>query len=354
MLENQSSHSQEENQAGKQGKVPITEYAIEKLDLCKNIPSDWQENFLEEHLVVTCNKCEGEFTTEVDTTSQNCPICDNNIESVAHSRKLIKPGSLLPFKINNETAKKRYTSWLKGLWLAPNSLKRKAKLEMPISAVYIPYWTYDAETVTNYKGQRGKYYYTTSRHTRTNSDGKRETYTKRHQHTRWHPASGKIANSFDDVLVLASSSLPRDIANKLEPWDLENLVPYQDEYLLGVKAQSYQYDLKEGFKWAKMKIKEELRTKIEEDMGGDTQRIAYINTEYSNIYFKHLLLPVWLSSYRYKDKIYRFLINARTGEVQGERPYSKVKMVLLQILGGVCVIGGVIVFELVREKLGFR
>ncbi|MBU2709849.1 hypothetical protein [Zooshikella harenae] len=223
---------------------------------------------------------------------------------------------------------------------------------MPIAAVYIPYWTYDAETVTNYKGQRGKYYYTTSRHTRTNSDGKRETYTKRHQHTRWHPASGKIANSFDDVLVLASNSLPRKIADELEPWDLENLVPYQEEYLLGVKAQSYQYDLKEGFKWAKMKIKEELRTKIEEDMGGDTQRIVYINTEYSNIYFKHLLLPIWLSSYRYKDKVYRFLINARTGEVQGERPYSKVKIVLLQILGGVCVTGGFIVFEHFKRKFG--
>ncbi|MBU2704507.1 hypothetical protein KCM76_00840 [Zooshikella marina] len=354
MLENQSSHRQEEIQLGKQGKVSITEYAIEKLDLCKNVPSDWQENFLEERLVVTCDKCESEFTTEVDATSQNCPFCDNNIESVAHSRRLIKPGSLLTFKINNETATKRYKAWLKGLWLAPNSLKRKAKLEMPIEAVYIPYWTYDAETVTNYKGQRGSNYYTSSTHTRINSEGKQETYTKRCQRTRWRSASGKIANSFDDVLVLASNSLPRDIANELEPWDLENLVPYQDKYLLGVKAQSYQLDLKQGFIWAKMKIKEELRTKIKKDIGGDTQRIAYINTEYSNIYFKHLLLPIWLSSYRYKDKIYRFLINARTGEVQGERPYSKVKIALLQILGTMCFMGGVIVFEHFRDKYGLR
>jgi hypothetical protein len=58
-----------------------------------------------------------------------------------------------------------------------------------------------------------------------------------------------------------------------------------------------------------------------------------MNTEYDNITFKHLLLPVFVSAYKYKDKLYQFLVNGRTGEVQGQRPYSWIKITLAVILG---------------------
>ena len=48
--------------------------------------------------------------------------------------------------------------------------------------------------------------------------------------------------------------------------------------------------------------------------------------------FKHTLLPVWISAYRYHDRTFRFLVNARTGEVQGERPYSWIKITLFVML----------------------
>ena len=72
---------------------------------------------------------------------------------------------------------------------------------------------------------------------------------------------------------------------------------------------------------------------IRSDIGGDEQRIHSAATRYSNITFKHILLPVWMSAYRYRDKIYRIVINARTGEVQGERPYSAWKIAGMVLLG---------------------
>ena len=45
-----------------------------------------------------------------------------------------------------------------------------------------------------------------------------------------------------------------------------------------------------------------------------------------------MLLPLWICSYRYKRKIYRFLVNARTGEVQGQRPWSWVKITLTALV----------------------
>ncbi|HRA24683.1 MAG TPA: hypothetical protein PLK52_14030, partial [Usitatibacteraceae bacterium] len=58
------------------------------------------------------------------------------------------------------------------------------------------------------------------------------------------------------------------------------------------------------------------------DIGGDQQRIHSVSTRYSGVKFKHVLLPVWISAYRYRDKAYRFLINGQTGEVSGESPKS--------------------------------
>jgi hypothetical protein len=72
--------------------------------------------------------------------------------------------------------------------------------------------------------------------------------------------------------------------------------------------------------------------------------ILHMDVSYSDITFKHILLPVWISAYRFKDKVYRFLVNARTGEVQGERPWSWIKITLAAVVALMVV--GVIIFFL--------
>ncbi|HEX5228339.1 MAG TPA: hypothetical protein VFW44_11540, partial [Bryobacteraceae bacterium] len=72
-----------------------------------------------------------------------------------------------------------------------------------------------------------------------------------------------------------------------------------------------------------------IREDVRRHIGGDEQRIASIQTEYSAVSFLHLLLPVWIGAYRFQAKVYQVLVNAQTGEVQGERPYSPVKIALL-------------------------
>jgi hypothetical protein len=51
-----------------------------------------------------------------------------------------------------------------------------------------------------------------------------------------------------------------------------------------------------------------------------------INAGDAAVTFLHLLLPVWMGAYRFQAKVYQVLVNAQTGEVQGERPYSSVKI----------------------------
>jgi hypothetical protein len=162
-------------------------------------------------------------------------------------------------------------------------------------------------------------------------DGKRVTERYQDTETRWRPASGRVARDFDDMLVVGSESLPRDLAEQLEPWDLGNLVPYRDEYLSGFLAERYQIDVQKGWLRAQERMEVVIRGDVRRDIGGDHQRIHSLDTRHGSITFKHVLLPLWICSYRYKEKIYRFLVNARTGEVQGQRPWSWVKITLTAI-----------------------
>ena len=326
--------------------IPKSEEDIVELDFHAHLLSVQDKEVTEEKLYIKCTSCGAESTSEKDITSQNCPFCDTEIVTTAKSKKRLKPRSLLPFKIRKKVAKESYKNWLKGLWFAPNELKQKAKLDVAVKGVYVPHWTYDADTLSYYTGQRGIYYYVTETRTRTNSDGKQETYTTQVRKTRWYPAAGTVTDDFDDVLIVASKSLPEKYTKELEPWDLNNLVPYKDDYLSGFKAESYQVNLEQGFELAKDVMDETIRMTIRRHIGGDEQRIFSVKTQHNNISFKHILLPVWLSAYRYKEKIYRFLVNARTGEVQGERPWSWVKITLASLAVITLIGGGIYLFHL--------
>ena len=102
---------------------------------------------------------------------------------------------------------------------------------------------------------------------------------------------------------------------------------YDDRFLSGFRCEAYSVDVKSGLDQAKAVMRSEIDRQVRRDIGGDEQRILSLNSRYEGVTFKHILLPVWISSYRYNQKVYRFLVNGQTGEVQGERPYSIFKIV---------------------------
>ena len=290
---------------------------------------------------VKCRSCGAETTFDEHVTADACAFCGTPLVVEKASTRLIKPQALLAFKIDRPEAKERFAKWLRGLWFAPNDLKQYARRDGRLQGVYIPHWTYDADTTTRYTGRRGEYYYVTETYTAT-ENGKPVTRTRQVRKTRWYPARGTVHNQFDDVLVVASNTLPRKYLIQLEPWDLEEAVGYTDAYLSGFRAESYSVDLETGFGIACSRMEPVIDQTIRSDIGGDTQQILSKDTRYYDVTFKHLLLPVWISAYRYRDTVYRFMINARTGEVTGERPWSWIKITLAVLLAVIVV--AVIVF----------
>lgn len=305
--------------------------AVDELDFRAAISQELQSAEMVDVLTVHCDTCGAETTLKPNVTAQRCPFCGSGIVAQAMSKRIIKPKSLLPFHVTREQSQDAFKQWLAARWFAPSDLTKRAEHESLLTGVYIPSWTYDSNTVTPYTGQRGDDYWTTETYT-TMVNGRSETRTRQVRRTRWSYASGTVYDTFDDILVLASRSLPKKYADALEPWDLKNLVPYRAEYLSGFQAESYQVDLKDGFEVAKGIMAGFIQTSIRRDIGGDHQRISSMDTNYREITFKHTLLPIWISAYLYQAKVFRFLVNARTGEVQGERPYSWIKITLFVLM----------------------
>jgi len=318
---------------GHRTEIPSSKDGIEERDFVDGIADLTQQARAaqtEEVQSVSCSSCAALVEPPRSAEAFPCPYCGSSIVTTARSQRLIKPQAVLPFKVPRDRALSLFRAWIKKLWFAPSSLKKLARVQDRLQGLYAPYWTYDADTVSRYTGQRGDNYTVTR--TRTVMRNGKPT-TERYQATeiRWRPASGTVSRAFDDVLVVGSRSLPRDLAEELEPWDLGNLVSYADEYLSGFIAERYQVDLEEGWGRAAERMDEVIRGDVRRDIGGDHQRITTLHTRHSGVTYKHVLLPMWICSYRYKEKIYRFLVNARTGEVQGQRPWSWVKITLAAI-----------------------
>lgn len=290
--------------------------------------------------VCKCTNCGASTTLPKNVTSSACPYCDTPlVVQNAATCSIVKPKYLLPFAIDRNAAKEKFISWVGGLWFAPGKLKQYAEHSAEkLNGVYMPYWTYDSDTTTSYTGMRGDHYYVTE----TYKDSNGKTQTRQVRHTRWSSASGTVRKDFDDVLVCASHSLPDKLTRELEPWDLHALSDYDDRYLAGFLTESYQVNIEQGFESAKEIMLDGIRGEVRRDIGGDEQQIINLNADYNNITFKHILLPLWISAYKYGDKTYRFTVNARSGEVQGERPWSAWKIFFL-VATIIAVIAGIII-----------
>lgn len=297
----------------------IEEHSFEKY---LQIRPEQMEQLAANALEVQCQSCGALVTFTPPEVARRCDFCGVDIVAQPKSADpILAPEAVLPFCITQSDADKGLREWLRTRWFAPNALKHFAQPDA-IHGIYLPFWTYDTNTTTFYTGERGDYYYTTQTYYEKDSNGNQVERTRQIRQTSWRPVSGTVTRWFDDVLIAATTSLQQNRLDALEPWDLSELKPYDPAFLSGFKAQRYQVDLPQGFERVKEIAAVAIRADVKKDIAGDEQRIHEIKTSYSGITFKHLMLPVYAGAYRLNQKVYQIVVNGRTGEIQGDRPYS--------------------------------
>lgn len=319
--------------------LPARSSALEELDLNAALANNLSRSKTEEVRITACPSCGAQVEFQGATHATQCPFCATPVAVGTGTQRMIKPQAVLPFAIAERQGREAMTRWLGNLWFAPNGLVEYARKGRTLSGIYVPYWTFDAATRSRYVGARGDYYYETQ--TVVINGERRQQQVRK---TRWSRASGWVQRRFDDVLVLASKSLPRRYTDDLAPWDLGKLMPYSADYLAGFTSEGYTVLLPEGQQIARQEMAQQIHMDVRRDIGGDEQRVEQVDTEHSAETFKHILLPIWMAAYKYNGKSYRFVINGQSGKVQGERPYSAWK-IAFAVLAAAIVIGGFILLS---------
>ncbi|CAO5158210.1 Zinc ribbon domain-containing protein [Frankia sp. AiPs1] len=271
--------------------------------------------------VFVCQRCAAR--TETNETASVCQFCAAPLVIDPAASGQIVPEGVLPFGLDRGAVRTAVRGWTSSRWFAPKALKKVTETES-MKSTYLPHWTYDARTESDYTGQRGEHYWVTE--TYTDGDGNRQT--RQVQRTRWYSAHGQVTRAFDDVLVPGSTVLPGKQLDDLAPWPLPQAVAYQPEFLAGHFALRYDVEPEAGFTEARDRMAPVITEDCRRDIGGDVQQVTSVDTRHHDVTFKLMLLPVWIATYIYAGRSWQILVNGRTGEVHGERPWSKAKIAL--------------------------
>jgi DNA-directed RNA polymerase subunit RPC12/RpoP len=274
------------------------------------------------HHVFTCRSCGA--TSESDDLATRCPFCASPLVADSEAVAQIAPEAVLPFGVDRAGVRGALRKWVASRAFAPNGFRTVAEAES-LAGTYMPHWTYDASTRSDYTGERGDAYYRTETYT-TTVDGESRTETRQVREIRWHHVSGSVDRAFDDVMVRGTDRVAHQKQDKLEPWPLDRAVAYRPEFLAGYTALRYDVEPTDGLESAKAVMADVIRQDCRHDIGGDEQRVHQVSTQYADLTYKLMLLPVWLVCYVYAGKTWQVVVNGCTGEVIGDRPYSRWKI----------------------------
>lgn len=306
-------------------------------DLAAALERAAEAHITEDRRVLKCETCGASFDAAEGQGAGRCPFCGSAIVADPARARRIRPDGVVPFAIPKENAQDALRQWLAGLWFAPSDLSRRAEAEARIEGLYLPFWTYDCATETEYQGARG---IRVVRHVpvRRVVQGKAVTQMQAVTELRWTPVAGRVARHFDDVLVPAARALPLDDLGRAGTWNTRGLRAYAPDWLAGFRSALYDVPLADGFAAAQGVMRDIIAADIRRDIGGDAQRIEASRTAWRDATFKHVLLPAWVAAYRYRGRSYRFVVNGQTGQAHGERPWSVAK-IALAVLGALVVAG---------------
>lgn len=269
---------------------------------------------------IICKSCGAETIYDALDVASECPYCGSNQVMPANDSNTIAPGGVVPFSVTNEQASANFKKWIGGKFFCPKKAKQSVQADA-FTGIYLPYWTFDAETTSRYSGKYG------IDRTETDKDGNKKTVTD------WHRTSGVYKMSVDDELVNGSERHDTAMLHGLEPFDTAKNVPYKPEYIAGFAAERYSVGLKDAWEKAKTAITKRIRSnitnKIVRENHADHAKDVKFRTLYSKITYKYLMLPIWCSSFTYNGKVYQFMVNGQTGKVYGNSPVSVGKVILV-------------------------
>jgi hypothetical protein len=198
-----------------------------------------------------------------------------------------------------------------------------------LKGVYLPFWSFSMLAQSQWQAQIGEYWYRTETYTTRDSKGNLVTRTRQVRETEWWPLAGRHHRYYSGFLVSGSRGLAQDQSLRIQPFHLPALKRYEAYYLAGWLAEEYSIAREDALAICQQEFERQEHSNIAAFLPGDTHSGLAASTEFSHVGSDLCLLPIYVLSYRYKEKVYRFLLNGQTGKLAGDKPVSGRRIALL-------------------------
>ncbi|MDY7228372.1 hypothetical protein [Hyalangium rubrum] len=289
---------------------------------------------------LSCQSCGAQLVVAETLRTTTCPYCAApSVVERPPSRDRPPPTFALGFVQTPAKAKElaRQNLLRRSFW-APSSV-RNASVE-ELRGIYVPAWLYSALAESDFSASIGENYTETETYT-TTENGRTVTKTRQVTKTEWRPLRGRHTEYVPDVIVTASSGLPNDELEHIEPFDLRGLRRYHDALVAGWITEEPSLAQEQCMEQARDEVTAYVKKRLAAFMPGDSHRELSFSTRFHNEALVVCLLPVWVMALRHdlQKPPLRFLVNGQTGKVYGRVPVSWVK-VALAVLLALLVAGG--------------
>ena len=268
------------------------------------LSSDWGAD-ADSLRVYTCPSCGAELICDETTAATSCPYCGNPTVVPGQFSGALKPEFVLPFKMTKDDAVQALRAHYRGKPFLPRSFTAGNHIEQ-IQGVYVPFWLFDggAEGSASYRASNTSVYET----------GDYEVTETMHYDVF---RAGSLA--FEKIPVDASSKMPDDHMDSIEPFDYTQMQPFSTAYLPGYLADRYDEDADACAERAYRRMYNSTANALHATTGGYSE--IHPISENINVDMTHAhyaLLPVWMLHTRWKDKDFLFAMNGQTGRLIGD------------------------------------
>ena len=254
-----------------------------------------------------CPSCGAELILDETTAATACPYCGNPSIIPGVFSQTLRPDFILPFKLDKEDAIRALKNYYKGKKLLPKAFAEKNHIQ-EIKGVYVPFWLFDGQTDVDMQLRGTKVY--------THISGDFQYTTTEYYRVR---RAGTV--DFSMIPVDASSKMPDNHMDAVEPFDYRDLVDFSTAYLPGYMANKYDVSVEECAKRADERAINSAVSMIEQTAAGYASCVP--ESKHVNVHrgaVKYALLPVWMLSTKWRDQNYLFAMNGQTGKLIGDLP----------------------------------
>ena len=260
--------------------------------------------------VYSCPSCGAELICDQSTAATACPYCGNPAIVPGQFSGALRPDYILPFRLSKDDAVQALRAHYKGKPFLPRSFTSANHIEQ-IQGVYVPFWLFDggAEGAASYRASNTNVYET----------GDYEITETRHYHV---VRAGSLA--VEKIPVDASSKMPDDHMDSIEPFDYAQLRPFSTAYLPGYLADKYDVTIDDSRDRADTRCRETLAQALRDTVTGYGACV----TEREDIALRrgkvhYALLPVWMLSTKWHGQDFLFAMNGQTGKLVGDLPTDR-------------------------------